>query len=445
MPDRGNHHSSMEIRHDIERTRSRMDETIRAIDSKMSLGQIVDQLFGIFRAPSETGMRTGSRRVIDAARANPLPLALIGAGVAWMLIEERRGSDVTVRTGKVIRSRRRGDGHPEAREEALEARRPEGQEGGGEFVEGYEGAEGIVATGPSEGEREQEKPGFRAKASEAKEKVSGAAAKLKDKAHEASSRMSETGGKVKGKLATTRDRMKEVGADTRDRMSHTRDRMKEARARGREKTKELGVRARDLSIRTRDNAVHQYDENPMAAGAVAFAIGMIGGLALPKTETEDRLMGRGADRVKGRLGDAGHAALEKGKRVASETYEAAKSSVEQQGLKPNSLIEEAGHAVAREAAEVGTRGAAPSQPGFSATPTSAPMPGEPGPEKMTEPSPEKKPPAAAFEKSESLRTMAAKTEVRTTTTVTEVDAESQRQLEEEAKRALDVDDEKKTP
>jgi hypothetical protein len=77
------HQSSREIEQDVERTRAHMAETLDELRSRMSPGQILDEVLGYAR---DTG---GGRTLSNLGRTvqdNPAPLLLIGAGVAWMMM-----------------------------------------------------------------------------------------------------------------------------------------------------------------------------------------------------------------------------------------------------------------------------------------------------------------------------------------------------------------------
>ncbi|MEO8680592.1 MAG: hypothetical protein ABI665_16185 [Vicinamibacterales bacterium] len=65
-------------------------------------------------------------------------------------------------------------------------------------------------------------------------------------------------------------------------------------------------------------------ENPLAAGALALAVGVIAGLIAPRTEAEDRAFGPMRDALFER---AGEAALELSQSVTDEVREAAKQAL----------------------------------------------------------------------------------------------------------------------
>ena len=79
---------AMEIEHDIERTRAEMDDTIDALKRKFSPEEMVDQAADYMR--NHTGdimMNFG-----QTLKENPVPLALVGLGIGWLLISGKSDS-----------------------------------------------------------------------------------------------------------------------------------------------------------------------------------------------------------------------------------------------------------------------------------------------------------------------------------------------------------------
>ena len=70
------------IERDLERTRSRMDNRLSELQERLSPGQILDDLMGYFRG-SEGG--DFARNLMDSVRNNPLPVALTGIGITWLM------------------------------------------------------------------------------------------------------------------------------------------------------------------------------------------------------------------------------------------------------------------------------------------------------------------------------------------------------------------------
>ena len=77
--------SASDIERDIEATRAELDRTISAIEEKLTPGQVVDEVVGYLGARPGT-----SGDLIYWLRENPVPVVLIGIGLAWLLLGPRR-------------------------------------------------------------------------------------------------------------------------------------------------------------------------------------------------------------------------------------------------------------------------------------------------------------------------------------------------------------------
>lgn len=71
-----------EIQAEIERTRGEMDRTLSAIEQRLTPGQLVDQGMDYLR---HSGATEFAQNLGGAAKQNPLPVALAGIGIAWLM------------------------------------------------------------------------------------------------------------------------------------------------------------------------------------------------------------------------------------------------------------------------------------------------------------------------------------------------------------------------
>ena len=81
--------SSREIRSEIDRTRADMDETFAALDSKLTPSQIGLELWHLFKG----GSSAGAGKLWRVAREHPMPAAVIGLGLGWLLVESSKKED----------------------------------------------------------------------------------------------------------------------------------------------------------------------------------------------------------------------------------------------------------------------------------------------------------------------------------------------------------------
>jgi len=322
MAKRHDHRSSEEIRRDIEGTRTELRETVVALERKLSLGQVVDEVWG--RVGGRRTARDAVSNLGDTIRDHPVPLALMGLGVAWLAVDKAKGDrdDVV--------SRGIGPGT-------------------------YGRAEGRV--GPYRGDvvHESTEPSSMDKA---KHKASEAAEKAKDKASEMASKAKGLASDAKRKMSDAKDsfgssddeesgngeayawregdegdRMSDAAGEAADRVRHAADRAREGARRGAERVKH-GLRS-------------AMDEQPLALGAVAFGLGLASGLAAPTTRWEDETMGAAADAVKEEAGSLAKDATRDVKQVAASAASAAKDEAGRQTGQPK----DAASSVASEAAK----------------------------------------------------------------------------------------------
>ena len=86
------------IERDLSRTRARLGATIDTLRQKLAPGGMADRV--VSHAKGTGGAEFG-RNLVSTVRGNPVPVALLGVGLAWLMLADWRG-----RGGR----RRRDDG-----------------------------------------------------------------------------------------------------------------------------------------------------------------------------------------------------------------------------------------------------------------------------------------------------------------------------------------------
>lgn len=79
-----------EIERDIADTRSELDHTLDALQDRLSAGSLIDQAKDYLR-DGTSGSREFMTNFTESIRRNPVPAALIGIGVGWMMMAGARG------------------------------------------------------------------------------------------------------------------------------------------------------------------------------------------------------------------------------------------------------------------------------------------------------------------------------------------------------------------
>ena len=268
----GSDRSSDQIRSDIDRTRADMDETFSALESKLTPGQVLEEAWGLFKG----GSSAGATRLLRVVREHPLPAAVIGLGVGWLLVERSRSLDKNF------------DGYSEF-----------------DFEEDWDSEPSRLAT-----VREKVKD----VASSAREAVSGAADTVGEKASHLKDEALDLGHKAK-------DQALGLGHKAKDQAG------------------QLKRKAKTQVRRARTGFWQTMEENPLLVGAATLALGVIAGLAIPSTDVEDEWMGETRDQLLDQAKELGQEALDKGKQVAGTVVDTVKHEAENQGLTPQGLVD----------------------------------------------------------------------------------------------------------
>jgi len=83
-------HSNLEqIQRDIDRTRAEMGETLELIRHRLSPGELLDQTLSYLK---DSGVAQFSRNLGATVRHHPIPMALLGGSIAWLMLVESRES-----------------------------------------------------------------------------------------------------------------------------------------------------------------------------------------------------------------------------------------------------------------------------------------------------------------------------------------------------------------
>jgi hypothetical protein len=266
--------TAREIRDDIRRTRAQMDATVDAIEERLSPAELAHEAWGLFRGGSGSSVN----RVWRIARQHPMPTAIIGVGLAWMVYESASGGQAPAGRARYA---------------------PEPGYGRGERGDGtFDSARRGVAEA---GRRASEAAG--AAVDQAADVAGHAREKASDIAGQAREMATDAAGAV-------RDRASELGRQA----------------------SELGSQARQSAHDVRVGFWQTVEEQPLVVGVATLAAGLIAGLLLPATPRENELMGKARDTLVDEMKGLGAEALKTGQRVASAAADRLKQSVDAQDV-----------------------------------------------------------------------------------------------------------------
>jgi hypothetical protein len=311
--------NSTQIRREIERTRAEMDNTFDALESKLTPSQLLGEAWSLTKG----GSTAGASKLWQIARQYPLPSAVIGLGLGWLLVESSRSED----SGREYRSRGRRGYRNYGRESY-------GYNTGYRTSADYAGSR-YGATGFETEYDNESDYGFDAdyesgegRMSRAKHAVGGAAHSAKDAVSGAASSAKDA---VSGAAHTVKDTVSDAAHSVRDAASGARHKVSSAAERAR-------YEARMKSRQARTGFWQQMESNPLVMGAATLALGLIAGLSIPSTRKEDELMGETRDRLMEDVKERGQEVLEKGKQVANVAVDTVKQVAQDQGLTPDSVV-----------------------------------------------------------------------------------------------------------
>jgi len=300
--------TSRQIQADIDRTRANMDRTFDAIESKLTPGQLLQEAWGILKG----GSGAGASKALRIAKEHPLPAAVIGLGVGWLLLDSSR------------QTRHTGDRRYDGREERFRGSGPR---------DGYAGDLDYPGTRDAWREGESEGEGRLGAAVGA---VKDAAGNAKDFAVQAKDKVGDLAGQAGDKLGEVTGKVKEQASELTDRVK--------------EQASGLGEKVHEGTRRARLGFWQLLEERPLMVGAATLAVGLLAGLSIPSTDVEDELMGETRDQLRDSAKETGREVLEKGKQVAGAAVDAVQQAAEEQDLTVEDLTEKV-KTVARQAKE----------------------------------------------------------------------------------------------
>ena len=292
--------------------RTRVDSTLGELRDRLSVGQIVDEVWSnLSDGQASDAVKNIGRQVRD----HPLALALIGAGVAWLLAGEGVRAE-----GKAVKRRYdewkddgQGADYPGYHPKGYQPQPYSGiRTAPRDFANGYDTAGQDSADGGSDG-------------SGLLDKTMDAVSELSDGATDAAGRAGEA---ISDAADAVGERARSYGAGISD---AARNAGEEAARYGRYARRDLYVRG----ARLRRSFLDTLQEEPLIMGGLALAVGAAIGVSLPATRREDELLGPTRDEVRDAAYEYGADVAERAGNVAEKAYEAGSEEAGKSGLLPD--------------------------------------------------------------------------------------------------------------
>lgn len=294
---------SAQLEREVEEQRHRIENRIGEIKERLSPGQLVDELLSF----TKDGGQHFAANLGQTVSNNPLPAALLGISLVWLMS---------------------GQG-PKLSMPHAEPARPRGQEYPYATVSG--GMRRVSHAADPSGKWYSEWEDNAGKRYKAESNELG---------HRASEFIDDAGRKFGGFIDETGHRVRDFQDEAGNRLdeamgwaSHTfhdvQHGVSQAVDQVAQQAQQLGANAQQQMDRTTRMAMDMFRDQPLVAGALAFAAGAAIGAALPHTDQEDQAMGKTADKVKQQAASAAAGVYEEGKAKAAELYEKGKESATQ--------------------------------------------------------------------------------------------------------------------
>ncbi|MFN2329986.1 MAG: DUF3618 domain-containing protein [Chromatocurvus sp.] len=344
--------SPVELQEDIQRHRHNLDRTLSALGNKLSPGELLDEgLRYMKHGPGEF-----FANLAQTAKHNPVPVALTGIGLAWLMLGQREsGAGHTAATATAPQH----DDSIELYAVYLSQEYPFAKDEIDCIIYDDLGAEAY----DSYQTRTAEGSGLRGKAAQAKGAVGTAMDHAGEKAAEWSekARSGATGLSEEGRARINRARKRLAAAS-----GEMRERAERARAAAWHRAQQAKSAATAQAHKAMHFTGDLAERYPLSLLAVGVAAGAALGTALPETRREDRLLGETSDALKAQASETFDAQAQRVRQAATAVRDAAVEEARAQGLTAEGLREEGSKLGERAAKVAGAAGDEAQRQGFTA-------------------------------------------------------------------------------
>lgn len=295
---------------DLDETRARLDTRLTELASRLSPGQIVDETLGMLRTREGADF---ARNLGEAVREKPIPAALVGIGIAWLMAGPR---DHAVSGMHGVRPM---DAEPDLMTRAWNAGRDLVRNTDETDID-YRGrvteargsvlgvTRGAQDTAESYADRVQE--ALFAARNRASEAVSGAADQLSAMGRRASDAAQGMTDAMRARAHDVRDQASGLGAAVADQARGLRD----------------GMGSSGVGNGSLGGLASAIGENPALLGAVGLAAGALLGALLPVTEFEREHLGDAVADLRASLERTVRTASDRGAEVARSAMDAGRET-----------------------------------------------------------------------------------------------------------------------
>lgn len=285
-------------------TRRRLAHSLDELNDRLTPGQVFDEMLTYARGGSGTFLRAFG----NAARDNPMPSLLIGAGFMLFM------SDKLGLSNRLAQQVRRGgeaaqEGMADGMRSGIDAASSAASRAGGTVRSAFS-ATADAMTGQT------------ARAGEAmSDAASGAAARMKRAA-------GAVGQGAAGVAEAVTEGARDLGESAMEYGSAAAEQAADA-------AKQARKQVSSSMAQLIDNATMLVREQPLLAAGIAVAVGAALAASLPSTETENQWMGETSDAVKDTAGELASEQMQAAKSMAGTVAQHAAAAAQSEGLTPS--------------------------------------------------------------------------------------------------------------
>lgn len=297
--------TSSELQREIDADRLRIEDRIDAIQERMSPGQLIDEMLAYAKS---SGGGEYVRNLGQSLKANPLPVALMGVSLAWLMAKQETPSS----GGAASRPSFDGD-YPLYQVEGPVRRigPPETTENGARYSH-FTDASGkrLKALTDDAGRRAGDFMDEAGKTYRGFADASGT--QIGEIVDETGAIFDAASGWASKTWAQVKDTASNIGTRASDAASSLSER-----------SALTGEGVQEQASKLNAAILTQFRDQPLVGGALAFAVGAAIGAALPHTETEDEFLGETADAARNAVSAQASALVNQGAEIASDAYDKA--------------------------------------------------------------------------------------------------------------------------
>jgi hypothetical protein len=302
--------SPEKLEREAEAKRQDVERSIAALKSRMSFGQIAEEVGSYVHADQA---RDAARNVGRQMRDNPLALGLIGAGVAWLMF----GEGVRERANQYY-----AEGNDSFDTSSFGGPRADRYPRTVRSHSRSDFTAGRVPSGASADDDDGE----------------GVADRLRHGADAAKDKARHLADDASHAAGSARDKVAGLAADAGEAIEDAYDRTRRGMHDLADSARDTGYRAAGTARRYSRGARHAFTDalqnDPLIVGAFAVAIGAAIGAALPPTRTEDEWLGAERDHLRDDAVAYAETVKNEAVHVAEETYRSATDAARKEGLAP---------------------------------------------------------------------------------------------------------------